>query len=430
MPIGITDEHQELHRAVRGWVERHCPPAAPRALLDAPAETLPVFWQELAGQGWPGIHVAEEHAGEGAGLVELAVVLEELGRAAAPGPFLGHALAAAALQAAVDAGDGHASEFLSGLAACGFVGTVALTGSVAVSDAGGRLAVAGMLAPVLSGHLAELVVADTGQGWIVLLAGEFEARELPSVDRTRRVAEVTVDATVARSRLLPALSTERVRDLAAVLFGAELVGGSQWCVDTAAEHARERRQFGRPIGQFQGVKHRCANMTARTELARAAVWDAARAAEDPGTRGFTAAAAAALTIDAAFETAKDCVQVLGGIGFTWEHDAHVYLRRAIAAAHCWGRRPVRGCVPHGRRWAARCVAWPSTCRRMRTRSVARCGGSSPRSTGSTTPGVGGPWPTRATSPRSGRSRGGVTRARSSSSSSTPSSVRRRWCGRR
>ncbi len=331
MAIGIMDEHQELHRAVRGWVERHCPPAVPRALLDAPYETLPVFWQELAGQGWPGIHVAEEHAGEGAGLVELAVVLEELGRAGAPGPFLGHALAAAALQAAVDAGDDHAAEFLSGLAACGFVGTVALTGSVEVSDVDGRLAVVGTVTPVLSGHLAELVVADTGQGWIVLLDGEFEARELPSVDRTRRVAEVTVDATVARSRLLPALSAARVRDLAAVLFGAELVGASQWCVDTAAEYARDRRQFGRPIGQFQGVKHRCANMTARTELARAAVWDAARAAEDPDTRGFTAAAAAALTIDAAFETAKDCVQVLGGIGFTWEHDAHVYLRRAIAA---------------------------------------------------------------------------------------------------
>ena len=97
MPIGISDEHQELHRAVRGWAERHCPPAVPRALLDAPAETLPVFWQELAGQGWLGIHVAEEHSGEGAGLVELAVVLEELGRASAPGPFLGHVLAAAVL---------------------------------------------------------------------------------------------------------------------------------------------------------------------------------------------------------------------------------------------------------------------------------------------------------------------------------------------
>jgi alkylation response protein AidB-like acyl-CoA dehydrogenase len=101
-------------------------------------------------------------------------------------------------------------------------------------------------------------------------------------------------------------------------------------VDTAAEYAKERRQFGRPIGQFQGVKHRGADMLARTELARAAVWDAARAADDPEVASFTAAAAGALTLDAAFTTAKDCVQVLGGIGFTWEHDAHVYLRRTIA----------------------------------------------------------------------------------------------------
>jgi len=330
MPIGISDDHQELHRAVRGWAERHCAPAVPRAMLDATSETLPAFWQELAGQGWMGIHVAEEHAGEGATLLELAIVLEEFGRVGAPGPFLGHALAAAVLQRAYDRGDATAAEFLGGLAAVGFVGTVALSGTVTVAEADTKLRVTGTLGPVVSGHLAELVVADTGAGWIVLLAGEFEARELPSVDLTRRVAELTVDATVARSRLFPSLDRAAVHELAQVLFSAEAVGLSQWCVDTAAAYAKERVQFGRPIGQFQGVKHRAADMAARTELARAAVWDAARAADDPGVAGFTAAAAAALTIDAAFTTAKDCVQILGGIGFTWEHDAHVYLRRAIA----------------------------------------------------------------------------------------------------
>ncbi len=323
MPIGISDEHQELHRAVRGWAERHCAPAVPRAMLDAPSETLPTFWQELSGQGWMGIHVAEDQFGEGAGLVELAIVLEELGRAGAPGPFVGHTLAAAVLQRAFDRGDANAAEFLGGLAAVGFVGTVALEGTVACAEVESKLRVTGSLRPVLSGHLSELLIADTGAGWIVLLAGEYEATELPSVDLTRRVAAVTVDATVARSRLMPSVTPADVRDLAIVLLGAEAVGLSQWCVDAAADHARERRQFGRPIGQFQGVKHRCANMLARTELARAAVWDAARAADDPDVGPFTAAAAAALTVDAAFETAKDCVQVLGGIGFTGEHDAHV-----------------------------------------------------------------------------------------------------------
>ena len=184
---------------------------------------------------------------------------------------------------------------------------------------------------MLSGHLASLLIADAGGTWVILPADDFEARELDSVDRTRRVAEVTVaDAVVPMNRQLTTLSTASVMGLAAVLFAADAVGGSQWCVETASEYAKDRRQFGRPIGQFQGVKHRCANMVGRTELARAATWDAARAVGDAETEGFAAAAAASLAIDGYFLTAKDCVQTLGGIGFTWEHDAHVYLRRAMA----------------------------------------------------------------------------------------------------
>ena len=329
MPIGISDEHVELHRAVRGWVDRHCPPAVLRATLDEKTETLPPFWQALAAQGWLGLHVAEEHAGEGAGLAELVVVAEELGRAGAPGPFLAHALAAAVLQRAVDAGEAQGAEYLSGLASAGFVGAVALSGALAAEPVGGRVHVHGSLTPVLSAHIAELLVAPVADGWVVLLAGEFEAEEQPTVDLTRRVASVTVDTTVSASRVLQAPAREQVEELAALLFAAEAVGASQWCVDASAEYAKERRQFGRPIGQFQGVKHRCANMLARTELARAAVWDAARAVDDDAAAPLAVASAAALTVDAFFETAKDCVQVHGGIGFTWEHDAHVYLRRAM-----------------------------------------------------------------------------------------------------
>jgi alkylation response protein AidB-like acyl-CoA dehydrogenase len=155
--------------------------------------------------------------------------------------------------------------------------------------------------------------------------------ELRSVDPTRRVARVDVAETVVpRDRRLGVLAVERVHAIAAVLFAAEAIGISQWCVDTAAEYAKARVQFGRPIGQFQGVKHRCADMLARTELARAATWDAARAVGEEGNgRDVAVAAAAALAFDAVLRTAKDCVQTLGGIGFTWEHDAHLYLRRAI-----------------------------------------------------------------------------------------------------
>ncbi len=191
--------------------------------------------------------------------------------------------------------------------------------------------VSGTLRPVLSGHLASLLVANAGGTWVVLPADAFEARELDSIDLTRRVAEITVaGATIPPHRQLPDLPTQTVRDLAAVLFSADAVGGSQWCVQTASEYAKDRRQFGRPIGQFQGVKHRCANMLGRTELARVATWDAARAVGDADTESFAAAAAASLSVGGFFQTAKDCVQTLGGIGFTWEHDAHVYLRRATA----------------------------------------------------------------------------------------------------
>jgi alkylation response protein AidB-like acyl-CoA dehydrogenase len=329
MPIGISDEHGALHDSVRGWVQRFCPPAVPRALLDAAAEDRPEFWKDLAAQGWLGLAIAEARGGEGYSLAEAVVVVEELGRAAAPGPVVPTLLAAAVLERA---GGEAAGRWGPELAAGEMVATVALAGSLAgTADDDGTLVVDGTLDAVVSGHLAQLVIADAGGTWVVLTADAFTAREVPSVDLTRRVAQVTVaGARIAPAAQLDSLDGEDVRSLAAVLFGADAVGASQWCVETAAAYAQERHQFGRPIGQFQGTKHRCANMLARTELARAAVWDAARAVDDPDTAPLTAAAAAALAVDAFLETAKDCVQVHGGIGFTWEHDAHVYLRRAIA----------------------------------------------------------------------------------------------------
>jgi len=334
MSIGITQEHAALHEAVRGWAERHCAPAVPRALLDAEREELPPFWGELAAQGWLGLHVDEALGGEGYGLPELAVVLEELGRVVAPGPFLPTVLAAAVVQAA---GKEIAAEVVPVLVSGDGVGAVAFDGVLDAEEVADGLRVRGTLRPVLAGHLATLIVAPTvDAGWVALTASEFTATELPSLDLTRRSAEVVVDGVVPNARRLPDVDATRVRDLAAVLAAAECVGGAQWCVDAAAEHARERRQFGRPIGQFQGVKHRCADMVSRTELARAAAWDAARADGDGDVGSLTAAAAAALALDTFFECAKDCVQVHGGIGFTWEHDTHLYLRRAITLRQLLG----------------------------------------------------------------------------------------------
>jgi len=332
MPIGITEEHEALHDAARGWADRHCPAAVARELLDAPADSLPPFWHDVREQGWLGLHIGEDSGGDGYGLPELVVVLEELGRAVAPGPFVPTVLAAAILQEDHEA---TADEYLIALATGASVGAVALDGAFDGETTADGIRVSGTVSPALSAHLADILVArvsvDGSDRWCVLLAGEFEARELPSVDLNRRVGEVSVaGTTLAPRRMLRGVTSTRVRELAGLFFAAEAVGLAQWCVDTAAEYASAREQFGRPIGQFQGVKHKCAEMLAHTELARAAVWDAARSIDEGEVASFTVAAASTLAIDAALEAAKGCVQILGGIGFTWEHDAHLYLRRAVS----------------------------------------------------------------------------------------------------
>ena len=354
MPIGITEEHVALADAVSGWAQRHCPPEVARALLDAPDEGCPPFWDDLARQGWLGLHVSEALGGSGYGLPELVVVAEELGRAGAPGPFLPTVLAAAVL---ATAGPEVANALVPSLVDGTRIGTVALGGGLDAKAAEDEtLVVSGVLRPVLSGHLSQILIADAGGTWVVLEGDDFHATECASLDLTRRVAEVTVtDAVIPPNRQLRELTGLEVRDLAALVFCAEAAGASQWCVDTAAGYASDRRQFGRPIGQFQGVKHRCANMLSRTELMRAAVWDAARAVGTDDTGPFTAAAAASLAIAAFMETAKDCIQVLGGIGFTWEHDAHLYLRRAtatralIGSASSWSQRAAELAMSGSRR---------------------------------------------------------------------------------
>ncbi len=312
MAIGITEEHEELRQTVRRFVDARISPAVLRAVVDGTASGRPDFWQAITEPGWLGLHVSEANGGAGYGLVEQAVVIEELGRACAPGPYLPTVLAAAIIQ---DAGGPAAEALLPKLAAGDCTGALALGGS----------------RPVLGADDADVIVGEVGGAWAALDASAVTATQLPGLDLTRGISQLDLEGVVVPDdRRLPGLTAARVRDLAAVLLAAEAIGIAQWCVDTASEYAKVRVQFGRPIGQFQGVKHRCADMLARTELARAAVWDAARAANDAANgAGLAVAAAAALAFEAAFLNGKDCVQTLGGIGFTWEHDAHLYLRRAI-----------------------------------------------------------------------------------------------------
>ncbi|MCB1015125.1 MAG: acyl-CoA dehydrogenase [Acidimicrobiales bacterium] len=358
MPLGVSDEHLELHAAAARWTAAQCPPSVPRALLDAEDEPLPDFWAELADLGWLGLHLGEEHGGEGYGLAELAVVLEELGRAGAPGPFLPTVLTSALIERHGTAAQ--RDRWLPGLADGSLRGAVAFGSGALTGGSGGAASASGELRPVLGAGLAEVIVVpvrlDGVEAWYVLDRSEVDVTPLPSLDATRRLAAARVDdLPLSLDAALPGLTRGHVDDLAATLLAAEAVGGAAWCLDTAAAYAKVREQFGRPIGQFQAVKHRCADALCRLEEARAATWDAAALAPEHEHFALAAAAAAALAPAAAFACAKDAIQVLGGIGYTWEHDAHLYLRRATAIHHLnggssrWREQVVRRAVAGERR---------------------------------------------------------------------------------
>lgn len=375
MTIGLTGEHHELRGVVRTFLTRRVPSDAVRHAVDAQTEKPPDFWPALAGQGLLGLHLPEEHGGAGYGLVELAVVVEELGRGLTPGPFLPTVLTSAVLHRA-----GH-TRLLPGLAAGTTIGALGLDpgGLLLTRDATGSVTVSGQSAPVLGGHLADVFVlpvrAEHGMSWVVLARDSVETTNLTSHDPTRRLSRVRARHTpVAPGDVLSGLDARIPADLAATLFAAEASGLADWASTTAADYAKVREQFGHPIGRFQGVKHRCARMLVRAEQARACAWDAARAHE-PQAAGdmeasLAAAVAGATSVEAGFSTAKDCIQTLGGVGFTWEHDAGLYLRRAqtlrilLGPTARWHRRVARLTLHGARRELG--VELPAEAERVRS----------------------------------------------------------------
>ena len=333
MTIGVSEEHAALAASVRGWAERAGLRASARAALEGPQER-PAWWAGLAEQGLLGLHVPEEAGGSGAGGVELAVAVEELARGFAHGPLL-PTLATSLLLS--EAGGTAAKELLPGLTDGTVLGAVALsTGSLVATPSADGLTVSGTVRPVVAGAGADVLVLGARRGeddvWFVVDSGGLEVTGLPGLDATRPPAEVTLDAVVVPdARILTGLSTSRVSHLVGVLVAAEATGLAGWALDTAVDHARTREQFGRPIGAFQAIKHLCADMLVRVEQARATAWDAARGLDESApSRDLAAAAAIAVGVGAAIDNAKDCVQVLGGIGYTWEHDAHIVLKRALS----------------------------------------------------------------------------------------------------
>jgi alkylation response protein AidB-like acyl-CoA dehydrogenase len=321
--LALGDDRLALAATARRWCDAAVAEGARRAGVDAvPPAREDTGWDEIVAMGWPALHLPAAHGGQGFGLAELAIVVEALGRAGVAGPLVPTALAAALVDRL---GDDVARVALLPRFAGGATGAVAWAAAPLPADGGTATAVLGAAG-------ADLLVLPGDGGWVVIEAGAADVeRSAQAVDLGRDVATVTVDGrALAAGRRLPGDDDHDVgHELAALLLSAEAVGIATWCVETAAAHAAQRVQFGRPIGQFQGVKHRCADMLAAVEQARAAVWDACRGG-DPDEASLAVAAAASLAPAAAVANAKDCIQVLGGIGFTWEHDAHLFLRRALA----------------------------------------------------------------------------------------------------
>ena len=310
--IALTEEHQELARVARSFLEANGARAASRALLEVPADRLPDFWKEMAELGWLGLHVDEAHGGQGFGLPELSVVVEALGFAVAPGPFLPTVMVSALVAEA--GSDAARDALLPGLADGSVVGAVGSAGWV------------------LGAEVAQVLAVCEGDDVVLLSADQPGVRVEPqkNIDPGRRVALVHWQgAEVPESHRLPG-ARRTLERLARTLSAAEAAGGARACTEMATGYAKERVQFGRPIGTFGPVKHHCANMLVATEQATAAAWGAAREDLDPDQAELAAAVAASLALPAFGFCAKQNIQVHGGIGYTWEHDAHLYQRRAIA----------------------------------------------------------------------------------------------------
>jgi alkylation response protein AidB-like acyl-CoA dehydrogenase len=347
MPIAINPEHQDLADSVRSLVARVAPSEVLHAALETPIDNPPPYWRAAADQGLQGVHLAESVGGQGFGVLELAVVLAEFGYGAVPGPFVPSAIASALISA-----HDPDAKVLADLASGAAIAAYALDAGLTATRHGDSLVIRGEVRAVPAAAEASLLVLpvaiDSGEEWVVLRADQLEIEPVASVDPLRPIAHVRANAIeVADDVALSNLSVVTAKALIVTLLSAEAIGVARWATDTASDYAKIREQFGRPIGQFQAVKHKCAEMIADTERATAAVWDAARAVDEARENNwdteasaveFAAAVAATLAPSAAQRCTQDCIQVHGGIGFTWEHDAGLYYRRALVLAAGFGRR--------------------------------------------------------------------------------------------
>ncbi|PRZ43328.1 alkylation response protein AidB-like acyl-CoA dehydrogenase [Antricoccus suffuscus] len=355
----FTEEQRDMRALVRTFCADAWPETEVRRLMDTPEGFDREVWRRLGGDlGILGLAVPEEYGGEGRGIVDLAIIAEECGRVVACSPFLSTvALSATALLHSADEGPRKAllTEIITGQKVVALAATDAsgqwqpANGSVTAAQVSDGWTLTGAQSHVIDGAAADalLVLAQTPSGPTLFLvdpsAPGVTREPQTTLDQTRRMAVVTLrDApgTVVGAVGGGDEAVAKARDVGAVVLAAEAVGGSQRLLDISVEYAKTRLQFGRPIGGFQGVKHRCADMLVAVEDARSTAYHAAWALDDDSVDDARVAVdlATVVTADAYRRVAKDTVQVHGGIGFTWEHPTHLYYKRAASDAALLGGR--------------------------------------------------------------------------------------------
>lgn len=358
MNFAFSDEQEELRRLTRKWLSEKSPSSVVRRLMETEEGYDPGMWADMAHMGWQGIAIPEEYGGAGFGYLELAILFEEMGRALLPAPFFSTiALGVAAILEAGSEKQKH--DVLSRVAAGEATMTMAFTEPNGLWNEAGVEAVAtprdtgwvlnGTKSYVLDGHVVDylLVAARTEEGVSLFLvdatAEGITRRRLETMDMTRKQAEISlVEVNVSDESLVGALGRgwrviQRVLEKAVIALAAEQVGGAQKCLEVAVDYAKSRYQFGRPIGSFQAIKHKCADMLIQVESAKSAAYYAAWAASvDNDELPVVAPLAKSYCSEAYFFCASENIQIHGGIGFTWEHDAHLYFKRAKSSELLFG----------------------------------------------------------------------------------------------
>jgi alkylation response protein AidB-like acyl-CoA dehydrogenase len=335
MHFGLNEEQLLLQEMVRGFVAGECPPPRLREIFDAGAGHDPALWKGLAEIGIAGLTVPEAFGGAGLGLLELALVMEELGAGALPGPIFGHALACLAIQLA--GSDEQQRRLLPDLASGERIATVAFAEP---GDAWDPESWQLTSAPRLRGAkrhvphaaIAELVVVGVRGGFALVERGAAGLRveDERGADRTRPIAQLAFDDTPAERLAGDADAAARVRDAALVMLAADAFGAAWSLTRMTVEYAKTRQQFATPIAQFQAVKHQLADMATQVEPTRGLFWYAAHAWDHlPGESPRAAAIAKAHITARASEVSRAAVELHGGLGFTWECDVQLWFKRAM-----------------------------------------------------------------------------------------------------